>query len=307
MFGTLKDGRQVERLTISAGDLSISILTLGAIIQDARLSGVPYSLTHGSDDVSDYEGSMLYHGCIAGPVANRIANAEAEVDGRAIRLESNEGTTCLHGGPGGTHGRIWKVVSQTEDSATLRLRLSDGDGGFPGNREMTAEFSISAPSVLTLTLTTTTDAPTLVNLTNHSYWALGGADRHEQTFTCLADRFVEVGEGLIPTGRTPSVEGTLYDFRSGAPVGAGLYDICLCLSDERREMTEVARLEGGGLTLRLDSTEPGLQIYDGGRPGALAIEAQNWSGAANQPAFPSDTLHPGKALVQKTRWTFTRT
>ena len=172
---------------------------------------------------------------------------------------------------------------------------------------MTAEFSISAPSVLTLTLTTTTDAPTLVNLTNHSYWALGGADRHEQTFTCLADRFVEVGEGLIPTGRTPSVEGTLYDFRSGAPVGAGLYDICLCLSDERREMTEVARLEGGGLTLRLDSTEPGLQIYDGGRPGALAIEAQNWSGAANQPAFPSDTLHPGKALVQKTRWTFTRT
>jgi aldose 1-epimerase len=89
-------------------------------------------------------------------------------------------------------------------------------------------------------------------------------------------------------------------------IGSAAYDFCFCLSDARRPLTEIGRLESGGLTLVLESTESGLQIYDGDRPGALAIEAQNWSGAPNQPGFPSDVVRPGEVLEQITRWTFGR-
>ncbi len=305
-FGTLADGRAVEKLTIAAGELSVSVLTLGATLQDARLNGVPHSLTVGSETLADYEGEMCYFGVIAGPVANRIANSEAPLDGGVIRVEPNEGTTSLHGGPGGTSTRIWEVVEHGADHVTLRLRLADGDGGYPGNRTMQAAFRVEAPATLQLALTTTTDAPTLVNLTNHSYWQLGGPGTAEQTFTSPADRYVAVREGLIPTGETPSVEGTENDFRAGGPVGQGRYDVCLCLSDERRPLREIARLESGGLVLTMQSTETGLQIYDGIATGALALEAQNWSGAANQTHFPTDVLRPGELREQVTRWTFAR-
>lgn len=302
-FGILASGETVDRLTISAGDFTASILTLGAILQDVRLAGQP--LTLGSDSLADYEGDMRFFGAVVGPVANRIAGASALIDGRPVSLLATEGPNTLHGGPLGTHARLWEVTDHTPAALTLRLRLPDGAEGYPGNRTVAARFEVEAPATLRLTIRSETDAPTLANFTNHSYWQLG-ADGQMQTFHCAADRFVALGPGKIPTGVTPSVAGTDRDFRAGLPVGGGAYDLCLILADARRPLTPVATLTGGSLALDLATTEPGLQIYDGATPGALALEAQNWSGAPNHTHFPSDLLRPGEIRTQITAWRFRR-
>lgn len=302
-FGTLASGDRVERLTIAAGDLTASVLTLGAILQDVRLAGRP--LTLGSDSLADYERDMRFFGPVVGPVANRIAGAEAEIDGRTCRFPATEGPNTLHGGPLGTHARLWEVVAQGAARLTLRLRLPDSAEGFPGNRTFTARFEAEAPATLRLTLTAETDAPTLVNLTNHSYWQMGEAGA-PQTFRAAAARRVALDSAKIPTGETPAVEGTAFDFRSGRAVGRGAYDLCLILADARRALTPVATLTGGSLALDLATTEPGLQIYDGAAPGALALEAQNWPGATHHPHFPTDLLRPGEVRAQVTEWRFRR-
>lgn len=303
-FGTTADGRPVERLVIGAGRLRAAVLTLGAILQDVRLDGHGPSLTLGSDRLADYEGALRYHGGIIGPVAGRIAGAEADIAGRRCRFDANLGPDTLHGGATGTQGLLWQVVEHAPDRLVLGLTLADGLGGFPGNRRITATFLAEAPARLSLSIEAVTDAPTLANLTNHSYWRLGGPETRSQVLRCAAERHVELNPAKLATGRTPPVAGTRYDFRAGAEVGAGDLDICFCLADARREMTPAATLEAGGITLTVDTTEAGLQVYDGADPGALAIEAQNWPGAAVQPGFPSDLLLPGEVRRQVTRWSF---
>ncbi|HMQ28329.1 MAG TPA: hypothetical protein PKA98_20235, partial [Acidimicrobiales bacterium] len=128
VFGTLADGRTVERLTIAAGGLTARLLTLGAILQDVRLDGIPRSLTVGSDRLSDYEDDRRYHGPIAGPVANRIAGAEAVIAGRRCRFTANEGPNTLHGGDAGTHRKLWQVDHHRADALTLALELPEGEG-----------------------------------------------------------------------------------------------------------------------------------------------------------------------------------
>ncbi|MCU0911126.1 MAG: galactose mutarotase [Rhodobacteraceae bacterium] len=306
VFGTLADGRTVERLTIAAGGLTARILTLGAILQDVRIDGLPRSLTVGSDRLADYEGDLQYHGPIAGPVANRIGGAEAMIAGRPFRFTANEGPNTLHGGSAGTHRKLWRVEDHRADALTLALDLPDGEGGFPGNRSIAATFAAEAPATLTLTIRAMTDAPTLINLTNHSYWQLSPDPRATQTLTCPAETRVALDPAKIPTGAVTPVAGTAFDFRNGAAVGAGAFDLCLCLAPGRRALTPAATLDAGGLRLDVETTEAGLQIYDGHPGGGLAIEAQNWPGAAQHPQFPTDLLLPGETRVQVTRWRLSR-
>lgn len=305
-FGTLADGREVERLSIAAGDLTARILTLGAILQDLRLAGLDRSLTLGSGRLADYEGARQYHGPIVGPVANRIAGAEATIDGRRCRFTANEGPNTLHGAEGGTHDRLWQVEDHGTDRLTLRLDLADGDGGFPGNRRITADFLVEAPARLSLTIRTGTDAPTLANLTNHSYWQLGPEPAARQTLSCPAEYRIATDAAKLATGERVPVAGTRFDFRNGAPVGEGRLDDCLVLAPARRPLEQAATLEGGGLAMTVETTEAGLLIFDGAEPGGLAIEAQNWPGAAHRPEFPSDLLGSGETRTQITRWSFRR-
>ncbi|MCA1774267.1 MAG: hypothetical protein LC676_01255 [Loktanella sp.] len=158
-FGTTSKGCDVHKLTLTAGDLTVSLLTLGAIVQDVRLAGVDHSLTHGSDDLADYEGAMGYHGAIVGPIANRISTSRVRIDGLDYELERNEaGKTHLHSGSGGTHRRIWTVAAQSDRSATLVCDLPDGEAGLPGNRRIEATFTVTEDAALTLTISGTTDA-----------------------------------------------------------------------------------------------------------------------------------------------------
>ncbi|MEL6523994.1 MAG: aldose epimerase family protein [Pseudomonadota bacterium] len=323
-FGTAKTGEPVSRITISAGDLTASILTFGAILQDVRLDGVDYGLTLGADDLEAYEGPYNSFGSVIGPVANRISHARAVLDGKELTFEANMGGVHnLHSGAVGTRRKHWQVVDQSNAHVTLRTAAPDGEGGFPGNRTWTARYDISAPASLTLTLTAATDAPTLMNTVNHSYWNLDGtANYNGHTLRLAADRYLPVNEVLLPTGDIMPVDDTLFDYRTAKPIVTdSLLDHNFCLSDERRPIRPVAWLTGkSGLQMEMATTEPGLQVYGGdtirndGFPGhhgapygpysGLALEAQFWPDAPHNPAFPSIRLDPGQDWCQVTRWSF---
>ena len=267
---------------------------------------------------------MEYFGAVVGPVANRIGRAQAVIGGRLCHFPANERTTLLHGGKRGTQVRHWDVIAAEADFATLRLALADGDQGFPGNRVITAAYQVAAPGSLTLELTATSDADTLMNLANHSYWNLDGTGVIAgHRLRVAADTYTPVREGLLPTGERRAVHDA-FDLRAGRRIdGTEGYDHNFCLSDAVRALTEVAELTGrAGVRLRIATTEPGFQVYDGSflnilqHPGhggvhyskhqGMALEAQHWPDAPHQPGFPPITLASGTIYRQETRWSLDR-
>ena len=309
-------GETVHRVVLGAGDLSVALLTHGARVQDVRLGGVP--LTLGTDAVAPYEGPMASVGGLVGPVANRISGARAPLDGETVRLEANADGLTLHSGSGGTHRKVWTLEEADEAHAAMSITLPDGEAGFPGNRRITARYAVEAPGSLTLTVEATTDAPTWMNVANHSYWRLGGEELEGHRLRVAADRYLPASpEGLV-TGEVAEAEGP-FDLRGGRSLD-GDYDHCFCLADRRRPLTPVAWLDGPEARMELATTEPGLQVYTGhklrdfGAPGhdgrpfgpraGLALEAQGWPDAPNHRTWPSIRLDPGERYHQATRWTF---
>lgn len=326
-FGTTESGQIVHRISLSAGDLTVSFLTLGAILQDVRFAGADHSLTLGSENLGAYEGPMKYYGAIVGPVANRIAKAQVMLENRLVSFTANEnGITTVHGGPTGTHAQIWTLISHGHSFAEFRLQLRDAEGGFPGNRVLKTRYDLASPASLTMTLTGTTDRTTFMNLANHSYWNLdGGADTTGHRLQVLADHCLPTDEHAIPTRIMP-VAGTEFDFRSARPIGAGQphpIDHNLCLARMKSSLRHVATLWGkSGICLSLDTTETGLQIYDArktntapfsgfhGQPygplAGIALEPQGWPDAPNRPDFPPVILKPSDTYKQTTRWRFNK-
>lgn len=317
LFGTTADGRDVHKITLSAGDLSVGLLTWGAVLQDVRIAGVDRSLTLGSDSLSDYEGDMRYHGSLIGPVVNRISTARVRLDGMVYELERNEkGYIHLHSGAQGTHLQVWDVVEVTENSATLSITLPDGMCGLPGNRQVTVTFAVTAPANLTMKVTGQTDSKTLMNFANHSYWNLDGTDTWAGHQLCIAaERYLPGTDDAYPTGEIADVNGTEMDFRTVREIAPGKppLDNNFCLSDARTGLRDVLWLTGqSGVQMTMATTETGIQIYDGRqaqRPGhgtyeGLAIEAQSWPDAPNHRGFPSIMLTPDAPYQQITRWRF---
>lgn len=316
LYGRAEDGRAITAHDLRAGRLSARILTRGSILQDLRLSGIGHSLTPGSDRPQDYAGPMRYHGPLVGPVANRIGGAAAVVAGRACRFEANEGPNTLHSGAAGIHAQVWDVAEAAPDRLVLTLDLPDGDGGFPGNRRITVAWQALPPATLRLTLRMVTDAPTLANIANHSYWNLdGSASWAGHALRIAADRWLPVDGAMLPTGQVADVAGTALDFRAARRItpGAPPLDTCFCLSDRPRPLRDVLWLRGtSGVAMTVATTEPGLQVYDGRaapRPGhapceALAIEPQFWPDAPNHAGFPPILLMPGQDREQVTEWRF---
>ncbi|WP_172299426.1 aldose epimerase family protein [Pseudoruegeria sp. HB172150] len=326
VFGRLSDGESIHRLHINAGAISVALLTRGAVLNDVRLESIPYSLTVGSPDIAAYEGKMGSAGATCGPVVNRIAGAKAEIDGKTYDFATNFlGKHTLHGGDAAMHRRTWEIAETDDGSATLQIRQADGDGGFPGNRLFTARFEVLPPATLRLTLSAETDAPTVVNLANHSYWRLDDAPTVAGHILKLAAaEYTPATEDLIPTGEIAPVDGTRFDYREGRVLegGAeGLIDNNFCLSRGREPLRPVAWLTGqSGVTMEMATTEPGIQVYDGhgleqapyvlhdgttarGYCG-VALEAQYWPDAPNHPNFPSIVLRPGEPWKQVTEWRF---
>ena len=320
VFGKTAGGAAVEKITLAAGELVVSVLSLGAALQSVRLNGVAHDLTLGSEEVADYEGEMRYHGTLIAPMVNRIRGARAVIAGRERRFEANlDGRHSLHSGAAGTHLKLWSVVARGADFVELALDLPDGEGGFPGNRRVSARFSVVAPATLRLEITAKTDAPTIFNATNHSYWTLNGAARWDgHRLRVAADRVLPTDEDFLVTGEILPVEGSALDFRHARAItpGAPPLDNCFCLADARQGLRDVAWLTSpsGDLEMTIATTEAGLQVYDGRnavRPGGkayegLAFEAHGWPDAPNNPAFPQSGLLPDQPLRQVTEWRFAR-
>jgi aldose 1-epimerase len=325
-FGQMSDGRAIDRITLSNGTLTVRVLTLGAILNDLRLAGVGYPLTLGCEDAGAYLEEMAFFGAVVGPVANRIAGASTSVEGRTYEFERNENDrTTLHGGFTGTYARLWSIIDFTATALRLGLELRDGEGGFPGNRRIEAEYALDGPA-LRLTLTAETDAPTPFNLAHHGYWNMDGTPSVAgQRLSIAADHFLPVDDDLIPTGEIAPVAGTAFDFRDGRalrPAGDPEYDHNFCLSDGQRPLRPVLSLTGtSGITMDISTTEPGLQFFDGGRLAGtraglgghpygpysgIALEPQGWPDAPNQPGFPSVLLKPGETYRQETVFSFSK-
>lgn len=332
VFGRLPDGSAVEEVTIAAGDLSARVITFGAIIRDVRLAGVDHPLVLGFDDLDGYLHHSPYFGAVVGRFANRIGHGRFTLDGKEYQLAVNErDRTQLHGGPDGFGRRNWRIIELVADSVTLALTSPDGDQGYPGKLEATCRYTIEAPSTLRFDAEATTDAPTLVNLAQHSYFNLdGSADILDHRVRIDADAYTPTDEYLVPTGEIRAVDGTGFDRRALAPIRLMrdgkrfVYDTNFVVAPARSGTPRhQARLEsdGSGLALDVWSTEPGVQFYDGayvdvGVPGlggrryatnaGCCFEPQLFPDAPNHPEFPSAVLRPGETYRQTTRFAFSR-
>jgi len=327
-FGISTTGAMVQRIALSNGTLSAAILTRGIALQDVRLTGVDHSLTVGFPTLEPYETTMSSAGTLVGPVGNRIGGASAVIDRQRFDFDTNfNGKHTLHGGAAATHKRLWTLVDHSDTHVELILEMPDAQHGFPGNRTLTALYQIS-DSTLSLTLTATTDAPTLMNPANHSYWRLDDLPTFDgHTLRLAADHYLPTTvDDVLPTGQIVDVTNTRFDYRAArrlTPATDGLIDNNFCLSKTRQPLRPVAWLTGtSGLTMEMATTEPGLQVFDGhilarsdapGNDGtayqphaALALEAQFWPDATNNPDFPSIILRPEDHWQQVTIWTFTR-
>lgn len=311
-FGTLRDGGDVQSVTIAAHGLRATILTLGAILQDVRLDGVDHSLTIGSNDLADYEGAMKYFGCIVAPVANRISNATTVINAEHHQFEPNQPPHTLHSGSTGAFQSVWHIDEAGQNRVVLSIILPDGLGGFPGTRHIKAGFEIVEGPALRLTITTTTDAPSIVNATNHSYWNLDGtADSGAHRLRLAADHVLPVDDASLVTGEVADVTDTAFDFRTAKPItpDAPPLDNTFCVAHDRRDLTECAWIMGAsGITMAVSTTEAGVHIYDGRDSGyqGIAVEAQGWPDAPNHPHFPRIDITPDAPVVQVTQWRFSR-
>lgn len=321
MTVTLPDGRRVDALTLRGGGLTARLLTLGATVQDLRMDGVDHPLVLGCPDPADYLGDGLYLGAVVGRFANRIGGARFTLDGREYRTDPNfRGRHTLHGGARGTHWHLWTIEDARPDAATLSLALPDGDMGFPGALSVRADIALR-DGALIVDLSATADAPTPCNLAHHGYFILDDTgDVRGHRLRIAADRYLPVDDDLIPLDPAP-VEGTRFDFRAARSIAPGAYDHNFCLSDGPVAPRVVAELTGGtGIRMRIETDQPGLQVYDGahfkemagldnrryGPFAGVALETQGWPDAPNRPDFPDAILRPGETYRHHAAYRFSR-
>jgi len=336
LAGTLKDGTAIEAVTLSnAHGVSAKILSYGATLQSLMgpdRAGKIADVVLGYDDLASYVDHPNFFGVTVGRYANRIAGGRFTLDGKAYQLPLNDKVNSLHGGGEGFDKVAWTVVSvKSGPTATLVLghRSPDGESGYPGNLDVTVTYTLDEAGNLGIAYDAKTDAPTIVNMTNHAIFDLGGegsamgANGHRLTIPAKA--ITPVDDKLIPTGALQPVQGTVFDFRSGRIVGEGIrdgrdqqiryghgYDHNFALDKGLTAKPELAaRLEDpvSGRVLDVLTTEPGVQFYTGnfldgtfvGKKGHLyrmgdgiALEPQKFPDAPNKPSFISARVDPGK-------------
>ncbi|MCP5527238.1 MAG: galactose mutarotase [Verrucomicrobiales bacterium] len=333
-WGRLPDGRTVERFTLTnPRGLRACIATLGGIVTELHVpdrAGRFTDVVHGFDDLESYVAGHPHFGCITGRVANRIAGGRFTLDGREYQLACNNGPNHLHGGPGGFYQQLWKAVPLEiagEVAVRLTYRSVAGEEGYPGNLDVAVVYSLTHADELRIDYTATTDAPTLVNLTNHSYFNLAGQGSIlEHVLTLNADRYTPVDGTLIPTGELAPVAGTPMDFREPAAIGARFaelpgepvgYDTNFVINRAGEGLALAARVfePASGRVLEIRTSEPGVQLYTGNfldgsltgkagvpyvRHSGFCLETQHFPDAPNHPHFPSIELRPGETYRQTT-------
>lgn len=272
------------------------ILSLLAPDRNGRSANVVLSLA----DLAAYENDRFYIGALVGRYANRIAHARFVLDGAEHRLTANEGRHQLHGGRRGFNRVVWDVTDADEQRVALRYVSPDGEEGFPGTLDTRVTYTVTSQGV-TVAYRATTDKPTPVNLTQHSYFDLtAGGDVLSQRLRINAESYTPVDAELIPTGQIAPVAGTRFDFRTARPIASRDYDINYVLAG-RHAATLVD--PASGRRLDVETTEPGLQLYTGNR-GGICLETQHYPDAPNHANFPSTILRPGAEYRSQTVFAF---
>lgn len=326
-------GTDVRQATLESNGLKVVLLTWGARLSELWVpdaSGNLADIVLGHDSLYDWQAHGKYLGATCGRYANRIAGGRFPLDGRTIQLDRNEGENALHGGSHGYDLLHWQIADHSDAHVTFATTSPDGDMGYPGTLQAQATYRIDATG-LTIEMTATTDAPTIVNLVNHAYFNLAGqgaGDIMGQQLQIDASHYLPVDDQLIPTGEILSVDGTAFDFRHPRPIGAlvpgpGAFDHNLCLStplgaDGLRPCL-TATDPASGRQMKLSTTEPGVQLYTGahfadgpGKQGArlprfagFAAETQRFPDSPNRPQFPSPRLDPGQTYRHLMHFDFT--
>lgn len=346
-FGVSAQGQASELFTLTnANGMRVDITNYGATI--VRLL-VPDRHKHaadvvlGYDSLAEYEAGRSYFGAVVGRCGNRIARGRFVLDGTEYELPTNNdpgGMPChLHGGPEGFSTRVWQASSRVDgETATLVLSLFSphGEMGYPGNVSAQVTYRLGRTNRLEVTYTGVTDMPTLLNLTQHTYFNLAGAGTGPITDHQLelkASRFLPTNEGQIPTGELAPVEGTPFDFTRPQAIGHQLgahhpqveighgYDHCWVFDESQSEPALGARVwdPASGRMLEVWTTEPGVQFYTGnwiaegtvgkagsryGPRGGFCLETQHFPDAPNQPDFPPIVVRPGAPYRSVTEFRF---
>jgi aldose 1-epimerase len=329
-------GQPVYRYVLDNGTVQIELSNYGGMVykilapdRDGEQANVALTL-EGVEDFLTTE--HPFFGVTAGRVANRIANAQFKLDGKTYDLAKTNGDNHLHGGKVGFDKKVWTSETYSTDS-TVGVKMTylspDGEEGYPGNLQTTLWMELHGDNTLRIRFESTADQATLVNLTNHTYFNLGGMKRdaldHEIQF--WADAYTPIDEELIPTGEVKDVAGTPFDFRSPKILGdqiaanEGGFDHNFVIKREKSsEMKQVARVRHpqSGRVMEMYSDNVGVQFYTGNFlskfPGAggqtydthwgFCLESQNWPDAINHPNFPSPVLRPGETYTHTIDYRF---
>lgn len=330
-WGTTKQGVAAELFTLrNAHGVEARISTYGGTITHLIVpdkNGVMGDVVLGFDTLAEYEAGSPYFGCLVGRFGNRIAKATFTLDGNTYSLPINNGVNALHGGTQGFDKVVWsaKPIEGDEPSLELTYVAKDGEQGYPGQLTVKALYTLTKDNAIRLEYTATTDKPTIVNLTQHSYFNLAGkGDINSHELWLNADAMTPVDETLIPTGKVTPVKGTPFDFTTATKIGervdakdeqiafGGGYDHNFVVNQAKAgELTLQARVfeSTTGRVLEVLSTEPAVQFYGGnfldgtlkGKYGqvyahrsGLCLEPQHYPDSPNQPSFPSTVLRPGQ-------------
>lgn len=340
-FGKLPNGAAVKRYTLkNRNGIIAKVMDYGAILTELWVpdrNGRSANVVGGFDNLDQYLNGHPYFGATTGRYANRIANGRFTLDGKEYKLATNNGANALHGGLKGFDKRLWKSEPLENKAGQVSIRFSylskDGEEGYPGNLNTTVIYTLTDRDELIIDYSASTDKPTVINLTNHSYFNLAGSGDilgHEVQIN--ADRYTPVNDQLIPTGELAPVSGTPLDFRKSAIVGdridqlkpvPGGYDHNFVLKREGPGLQPAAVVTDpkSGRKVEVLTTEPGMQLYTGNfldgklkgingfvynKHSALCLETQHFPDSPNQPKFPTTTLLPGTDFRSSTVFRFSK-
>jgi aldose 1-epimerase len=341
-FGTLKDGQSVDLYTLTnKHGMKTAITNYGATVVSLVVpdrTGASADIVLGYEKIGDYENGTSYFGATVGRYANRIGHAKFVLDGVTYTLEKNNGENHLHGG---FNKRVWTakdVSTDTGEALELTYLSPDGEEGYPGNLSVKVVYTLPAnQNALKIDYTATTDKPTVLNLSNHSYFNLAGqgnGDILQHQITLHASRFTPVDSTLIPTGELRDVHNTPFDFLKPFAIGARIdqddeqlkfgkgYDHNWVLDRKSPASLIVAAVVSdpkSGRVLDVSTTEPGIQFYTGnfldgtsaskggktyGKRSAFCLETQHFPDSPNKPNFPSTVLRPTQTFRSTTIYKF---
>lgn len=340
-FGKTADGQQVDLYTLTnANGVVAKIMTYGGIVTELHVpnrNGKQADVVLGFDKLEPYLAGHPFFGAIAGRYANRIAGGKFTLEGKEYTLAVNNGPNSLHGGKKGFDKVVWQAeATTTTDGPQLKLTYvsKDGEEGYPGTLTSIVTYTLTNKNELKIGYDATTDKTTVVNLTNHSYFNLGGEESGtilDEVLTLNADKFTPVDATSIPTGELKDVKGTVMDFTTPHAIGEriaqvggkpGGYDHNYVINGgSAGNLVMAAKVKDpkSGRTMEVWTTQPGVQLYtanylDGKLTGiggtkyamndAICLETQHFPDSPNHPSFPTTTLKPGEKYHQVTVYKF---